>query len=192
MILDRITNLMIFAGTVVSTALCFRLDGRWNRKAGLSALRFFTLLSNLFCAAVSLLIAISLPEFSYRLWFLKYVSTCAVTVTFVTVMVFLGPAYGYKAMLSGLNFYLHLSGPLLALLSFCFMERVYDLPFGLSLVGNVPVLAYGLLYLYEVVLKARWEDFYGFNKGGKWPVSMTAMYIGGFMICVLVRFLYDI
>ncbi len=147
-------------------------------------------MSNLLCAAVSLCIAFALPGLPYGLWLLKYISTCALAVTFVTVMVFLGPSIGYREMLSGVSFCLHLSGPLLALLSFCFLERFYDLPFGLSLTGIIPVLAYSVLYLYEVVITARWEDFYGFNKQGRWPLSLAAMYIGGFLICMLVRLLY--
>ena len=116
-----------------------------------------------------------------------------VTVTLLTVIVFLGPALGYKSQLSGAGFYYHLVGPLLAIVSFCFLERVFDLSFVLSLLGIVPVLLYGLFYLYKVVLcpeEKRWEDFYGYNKSGKWPISFAAMMVGAFVICLLLRLLY--
>ena len=56
----------------------------------------------------------------------------------------------------------------------------------------LPVVLYGALYLYKVVLvpeESRWEDFYGFNKGGKWRTSFTAMIVGAFLVCVILRLL---
>ena len=85
-----------------------------------------------------------------------------------------------------------ISGPLLALLSFVFLERLYTLPFVTSLLGVIPVILYGFVYLYEVVMIGRWDDFYGYNKNGKWPVSMAAMFVGGFLVCVMVRFLFNL
>ena len=192
MLLDRLTNIFIFIYTVCSVVLCFRKDGRWDRSAGLRSLRFFTILSNLLAGIAAFLIFITLPRPPYWIWFVKYIAACSVTVTFLTVMVFLGPALGYKAMLSGKDLYLHLCGPLLTLLSFVFLERFYPLSFAAALLGAIPVIVYGLVYLYEVVMKGRWNDFYGYNKNGKWPVSMAAMYVGGFLVCVIVRALYNL
>ncbi len=192
-------DFVINAVIVICTALCFvldfRKDGVWSWKNGVQALRFFTLLSNLFCAGICLLLVFflrsgALPRW---VWVLKYIGTAAVTVTLFTVMVFLGPSVGYKNLLCGAGFYYHLAGPLLAIVSFCFLERLFELSFALSLLGIVPVLLYGLVYLYKVVLcpeARRWEDFYGYNKSGKWPVSFAAMLAGAFLICILLRFLY--
>lgn len=190
MLLDRLTNIFIFIFTAYSVILCFRKDGRWDRSAGLHSLRFFTILSNLFAGVAAFLIFITLPRSPYWIWIGKYIAACSVTVTFLTVMLFLGPAFGYKAMLSGRDFYLHLCGPLLSLLSFVFLERFYTLSFSTALLGIIPVIVYGLIYWYKVVLKSRWDDFYGYNKNGKWPVSMAAMFVGSFLICVIVRALY--
>jgi hypothetical protein len=30
----------------------------------------------------------------------------------------------------------------------------------------------------------RWDDFYGFNKNGKWPVMFAVMLTGTFLICL--------
>ena len=38
---------------------------------------------------------------------------------------------------------------------------------------------YRIIYAPE---ERRWEDFYGFNGGGRWKVSFTAMMIGAFLI----------
>ena len=192
-----ILDLLIFLCTLVSYVLCFRFEGKWKAQNGVAALRFFTILSNLLCALSSLLMALFLlkGQVPYGVWLLKYIGTASVAVTFVTVMVFLGPAAGYKAMLSGKDLYLHLIGPLLAIVSFCFTERLYPLTLPLALLGAVPVLLYGLFYLYKVVLgpdEGRWEDFYGYNKDGKWPVAFTAMIVGGALLCVVLWLLYHL
>ena len=111
----------------------------------------------------------------------------------LTVLFFLGPSIGYKPLLSGKDFYLHLLGPLLAIVGFCFFERFYPLALPLALTGLLPVILYGLVYLYKVVLcpeEKRWEDFYGYNKTGKWPLSFAAMMIGGALVCVALWGLY--
>ena len=51
----------------------------------------------------------------------------------------------------------------------------------------MPVLLYGAVYLYKVVFtpeERRWEDFYGFNKGGKWPAAFITMMAGAFAVCM--------
>ena len=51
----------------------------------------------------------------------------------------------------------------------------------------LPVVLYGLLYLYKIIYAPadrRWEDFYGFNKGGKWPAAFITMMAGAFAVCM--------
>lgn len=187
--MDTIINISIFVITGLSFIACFRKEGRWDLQKGLKSLRFFTILSNLFCAVSALLLVLSSSQWA---WLLKYVGTVAVTVTLLTVMFFLGPNMGYKQMFSRKDLYLHLCGPLMAILSFCFMERWYALSFPLSLLGILPVIIYGFVYLFEVVILKNWEDFYGYNKDGKWKLSMAAMFAGGFAVCMLIRILYSI
>ena len=188
-IMDNAINILIFVITAISFFFCFRKDGRWDLRAGKKSLRFFTILSNLFCAVSALLWVLSS---SYWAWLLKYVGTVAVTVTLLTVIFFLGPNMGYKPLFSGKDLYLHLCGPLLAIVSFCFMECQFALSFSLSLLGILPVITYGFVYLVEVVILKNWEDFYGYNKDGKWKISMAAMFAGGFAVCMLIRILYFI
>lgn len=187
--MDSVINILIFVITAISILAGFRKDGHWDLQKGKESFRFFTILSNLFCAISALLLVLSS---SYWTWLLKYTGTVAVTVTLLTVIFYLGPNMGYKQMLSGKDLYLHLCGPLLAIVSFCFMERWYDLSFPLSLLGILPVIIYGFVYLFEVVILKNWEDFYGYNKNGKWKLSMAAMFSGGFAVCILIRILYSI
>ena len=170
MVLAVLINFAVFGLTAGIYVSCFRdRDGNWSLNNGLRALRFFTLLSNLFCGLVSLLMGLALLG-SVPRW----------------------PSLGYSEMFRGRDLYLHLIGPVLAVVSFCFLERIYPLSFSASLIGLIPVALYGLFYLYKVVLcpeGQRWEDFYGFNKTGKWPISFAAMLLGAFVICLLLRLL---
>ena len=154
--------------------------------------RYFTVLSNLLCAAASVIAAVFHAAGGLSLWasVLKYVSTCAVTVTFATVMLFLGPAYGgVKELIKGEDLFLHVICPLLALATYCLFDKT-KIDSRSMLLGVLPVLLYGLLYLYKVLLAPkdrRWEDFYTFNRGGKWPVSFAAMLLGALAVSAFLK-----
>ena len=60
------------------------------------------------------------------------------------------------------------------------------------MLGIIPVILYGFLYLCKVIIRKQWEDFYGYNKTGKWPISMAAMFVGSFVVTLMVRCLYNL
>ena len=193
---STITNLVIFIITAYFTVGFFRKDGQWNIGRGKKAFRFFTCQSNVLCAMVSLLTAVFqisgyLPE---SVWILKYIGTAAVCVTMMTVLLFLGPIYSYKELLKGSDLFMHLITPLLALVSFVAFEK-REMGFGTSLFGMLPVLLYGPLYLYKTVYAPEgrnWDDFYAFNRNGKWPVAFAAMVTGTFLICIGIMALQNL
>lgn len=186
-----IINIAIFLTTLTILILYFRQDGRWQVDKGRKAFRFFTVLSNTFCAIAALAMAVSqiggaVPR---PVLLMKYLATVSVTVTLATVFLFLGPTMGgYRDLLKGDNLYMHLIGPVLAILSYAFLEK-REMAFPTALTGLIPVALYGGMYLYRVVYAPedrRWEDFYGFNKGGKWPLALAAMLGGTLIVCVLL------
>ena len=185
-----IINAGIFLTMLVILILIFRKDGTWQVEKGLKAFRFFTVLSNAFCAVAALMVAVSQirGEVSPAVLLMKYLGTVSVTVTLLTVFLFLGPSMGgYRELLSGENLYMHLIGPLLAILSYCLLEK-RQMSFSTALTGLAPVVLYGAMYLYRVVYAPedrRWEDFYGFNKGGRWPIAYGAMVAGTAILCAL-------
>lgn len=196
---DIILNLLIFLVTLALVVLFFRKDGKWVPERGRFAFRFFTCQSNVLCAVTALLTAVfrlagNLPEW---VWLLKYIGTAAVTVTMLTVFLFLAPSVGkdwVKVLLKGGDLFMHLLTPLLALFSFCVFEK-QGMTFPQSLTGMLPVVLYGPLYLYKILYapaEKRWDDFYGFNKGGKWPVSFAAMLAGTFLICLGIMALQNL
>ncbi len=191
-------NAFIFCVTAVWVTGCFRKDGKWNAERGKNAFRYFTVQSNTLCAAGALLTALSRTGGSVPawVWVLKYAGTAAVTVTMMTVLIFLGPKHGYRPLLKVKdgNFFLHLLTPLMALASFCVFEK-RGMSLGTALWGMAPVAFYGPLYLYKILYAPegkRWEDFYGFNAGGKWPVSYAAMVAGAFLICMGIMGLQNV
>lgn len=173
-------------------ALSFAAIAAHCKNAGVPVvMRFFTAQSNLFCGAVCLLTGILLLSGAVPYWLLvlKYAATAAVTVTFLTVMLYLAPfGPGYKFLLSGSDFFLHLVCPVLTILTYILWDHT-GMPFYMVLVGTLPVLLYGSLYLYKVVsgkAKRPWDDFYVFNKNGKWRISCAAMLMGGLIVSVLL------
>lgn len=202
---DKIRALISLAGNaviVIATAVCIlrdifrRRDGDDlpNRRKNLKTFRFFTTDSNVLAALTALIL---LPFELIRLtggaqapqWaiLLKYAGTAAVAVTMLTVLVFLGPTQGYGRMLGGPGLWVHLICPLLAVITFLFFDGGQPICYALSLTAVLPVVIYGGVYLTEVIIVKRWEDFYGFNRSGVWYVSLALMLIGAFVVVLELR-----
>ena len=65
---------------------------------------------------------------------------------------------------------------------------------GFAMLGVLPVAVYGTLYLCKVVFapeEKRWPDFYGFNAGGHWKISFSAMLIAAVLINLVFMLLQN-
>ncbi|MCR5403262.1 MAG: hypothetical protein K6E91_05495 [Butyrivibrio sp.] len=168
--------------------MLFWRDGKWCPSRAKNAFRFFTVQSNVLCAAAALcMLLFRDAEWTY---YLKIIGTAAVTVTMMTVLLFLGPSFGYRYMFKGSDLFMHLLTPLLALVSLCVFER-RGLSFAASFIGMTHVVLYAPLYLYKILYAPegkRWDDFYGFNRGGNWKISYVLMHIGTALICIAMYF----
>lgn len=152
--------------------------------AGAKCFRYFTIDSNILAAAASLILLPYLIRGRVPTWaaVLKFVGTVAVTVTFLTVVFFLGPTQGYRQMFAGVCLWLHLVCPLLAIFSLYLPEVRRPLPKKAWLFGVLPVAVYGAIYAVMLLILCRWEDFYGFNMGGFWYISLAAMLLLGALL----------
>lgn len=189
--------IVLLMGIALTQDLLKKVDGKL-RVENTATFRFFTTDSNILSSlgALVMLICVSCGGVSECAVLFKFVGTAAVTVTLLTVMLFLGPTQGYKNMLGGWGMYVHLFGPLMAIVSLCFFEDSMRISFAQSMLGMIPVVLYGAVYMFQVVVRGEerggWQDFYGFNGGGRWYVSIALMLLGAFGICNLLRFLYNL
>lgn len=129
---------------------------------GVRSLRYFTVLSNFLCAIAALIhfyflaVRKSAPRWVLRL---SYMGTAAVGVTLMVVLLFLGPLYGYIALLKGANLWFHLLIPLLAILDHILLEPGERPSFRDTFLCLIPVALYGLGYIANLLL----------NGVGEWP-----------------------
>lgn len=176
-------NVLAVVLTAVSVAGFYTVGGRGNMHVGGSlCFRYFTVDSNILAAAASVpVLAFAVRGKKLPQWALiaKFIAATAVGVTFFTVMFFLGPIMGYRAMFVGNNFFMHGVTPILSMLSFSLFEHGTPLTKKQALLGVLPTAVYATVYLVMVVLRGAenggWPDFYGFNRGGMWPISFGIM-----------------
>ncbi len=185
-----VPSAVINEAILFSTGLAlFALVRRTPREKLPESFRFFTVLSNLFCALTALVLLLcelfgAMPAGAVVF---KYVGTAAVTVTLCTVFFYLLPA---SRSLEGLltpwpEFIMHLVTPALAILSFLCFEKGRMTAWAIPL-AVLPVLLYGCLYLNRVVVARAWPDLYGFNKTGQWKRSFALMVAGAVVVAVLL------
>jgi len=195
----RTISIIVNAVIVIWTVYCMwdvivhGLEGNMTGKDW-TVFRYYTMDSNIFAAVTAAIMLISRIVKGQPQSFatnMKFYGTCTVTVTLLTVVAFLGPTIGYKKMFEGDNLYLHLIGPLLAIISFCYLDKGPKMRFvhvGKSL---VPTIIYAAVYALEVLVLKNWKDFYGFNRKGQWYISAAAMLVGAFVVAVIVKALHN-
>ncbi len=177
------------------------LDARESQKLaarGWRSLKYFTVLSNLFSGGVSLTYVFYAIIFAGQvpmwLFILKLEAAAAVMLTFLTVVLLLGPYYGFKPMYEGGNLWMHAVLPLLALLDCWLFVPVAQLPFWTTLCAMIPLVFYGIWYLARIVRHNvqpgdMTYDFYGFLRWGrdKVPAVMVGMLVFSWVISLLIR-----
>lgn len=168
--------------------MVFRGGGTLSSR-GLRSLKYYTVLSNLFCAVIAC-IWLALhgnPQYQRFLAVLKYTGAITIFLTFLTVVFFLGPIFGYRWMFAGSNFWFHLVIPLLCAAEFIFTNTY--IPTGTEkLAAVIPMLLYGCGYLGNILINGAGEgshtnDWYGFTRWGL-PVGVLIFVF----LCAVVYF----
>lgn len=175
-------------------------DGIGNmNQGGVRVLKYFTVDSNILAAIACLLVipyniqSIRRGEDAIPAWALtlKMIGTVAVTLTLAVVMLYFVPLVGPTAVLTGANFLLHLLCPLLAVVSLCFFERGRRFTKPEMLLGIIPAVLYGVVYLTRVVFLKDWEDFYAFNVGGFWYITIFAIPAVNYLFALAIRAVHN-
>ena len=132
--------------------------------SGWEMLKFFTVESNILMGIAALISLIYILIGAYPRWVcvFKYVATGTVTLTFLTVMFYLGPTLGYAMMLKDANLFMHLITPVLAIAHLFLLEpKLEKMRFINSTVLSIfPMITYGIAYLSNIFI----HDGYGNSK----------------------------
>lgn len=151
-ILRRVLSIVLNLAIVYMEPIAARLS--WEA-VGVQMFSFYTENSNFFTAFVCLLMAVfqlralltgrEVPRWVKRL---KYIATCCLTMTFLTVVFILAPYYkdegGVVFLLTASSMlYHHLLNPLCAFVSFVFLEREPRLSGKNVFCALIPTLLYG-------------------------------------------------
>ncbi len=142
-----VTNIIILIIEVIAVIAIFFLKGR-------KAIVHYTVLSNIVQLFTSALMVFGMCKkknepIPSKLYLIRYLAACMLTLTFIVVLFYLGPQKGFiREFLKNANSVLHLLVPLLSLISFLFWEKDQQLQGKyLFLFPTVLTLIYGLFVL---------------------------------------------
>lgn len=159
---------------------------------------YFTVLSNIFMAFVSILvILIALKKKPSKTQTkiidnIYLIATTSLILVFLVVAFFLAPrSENYFFLFSDYNFFMHFFNPLLATISLLLLKKP---KFNLisRLLTLLPPFIYAIIYFFFVMVLKAWPDFYNFTFGGKIyyaTISLTVIMVTVFIISSLLSFL---
>lgn len=164
----------------------------------------FTILSNIFLGIVALVSGVislvkhdePLPR-ALKTWYLVAVS--AGILTFLTVVLFLGPlrvarGKNYLDLLAETMFFLHFFDPVLAAVTLVFFPETTKITLKSRLLATLPIVIYAIPYVIFVILLKIWPDFYGVTFGGRYyltPLVFLVFWVVIFAIASLLAFLHN-
>lgn len=146
----------------------------------LSALKYFTVDSNILLGITAIIAAIDEKSVldgkksgvSTSTLIAKLVGTVGVTLTMIVTVFYLVPitaaTYGVFALFTYSNFFLHLLNPILAIITFLFFEQTDKIAFRHTFTGIVPMLIYAVYYVSTALAHSsdgrvlKGYDWYGF------------------------------
>lgn len=169
--------IICLAGAGVGRMIDHKDDADVLMASGLENLKYFTVLSNIFCLIVAIIfIVLSLMRKKCPI-ILKLISVSGVALTFAIVAFFLAPMYPDLNMYEGTNRFFHLIVPIVAMIEFIMYEQERKMPFKYTFFAAIPSLIYGNFYLANCLINGIGEwpetnDWYGFLNWG-YPVGMV-------------------
>lgn len=137
---------------------------------GIDNFKYYTVLSNVLCGVVAL-IRLICKKTSEKIRLLKYTAAGVVTVTFLTILLFLGPLYGYSNMYKNANLWFHLIIPIVALIDIYVTDAGPRFKIKTLFLTTIPTVIYGTVYLANNLINGvgTWpntNDWYGFLNWG--------------------------
>ncbi|MBR6521060.1 MAG: hypothetical protein IKT47_00155 [Oscillospiraceae bacterium] len=174
------------------------------QEVGLKTFRMFTVLSNMFVgitAAMSIPFAVDgIRQKNYHLprWIvnLTLVSVTCISLTFVITLFILSPQAGFVLMMATRsNLFLHTIVPLLAILSFLFINVYHTVKVKTTFYALLPVFAYAVIYLISAIAigeaNGGWRDHYHFQELMPWYFLFVIIMILTFGLSNLLRVVHN-
>ena len=173
-ILNILTFLLVLVGVIVMITIGSKALGETN----ITVFKYFTFQSNIFMGAVALVYAIyqlliilnKRDKLPHVLLVFNHVGVTAVGLTFLIVIFFLAPGYGFDKMYNNANLFFHALVPIVAMINYMFLEKECSFKFINTLFSIIPSLLYGIVYFIVVAsLNAYGDiniDFYMFGANG--------------------------
>ena len=194
-------NFLAFILTCVGTYVMLKgIDADEHLAAdGWGSIKYFTVQSNLLYGvyagifAVCELIYGTAEAMPAVLYLLKYIFTVGVTLTMLTVLLYLAPIVekSYPPLFKGANLYFHLLVPLLGIISFCFFEKSAEISVPQVFLGLIPFGGYSIYYAINALSHAEngqvsiKYDWYSFLAKGtdKSVIAFVVMLAAGTAVC---------
>ena len=158
--------------------------------------QFFTTDSNILAVAAAFVVMIfDIKILRGKAIILKFAGTACLMITFLTSLFYLVPMYGFSFIFGGTFLHMHMTAPLMSLLSLCIFEKGERLSFMKSHLAYVPMAVYAAVYfiMVSVIGEANggWRDLYSFGKNGIGFITI-AIIAEDIIVVNLIRIAYNL
>ena len=173
-----ILNVLIFLLVLTGVILMFTIGSGALAENKITVFKYFTLQSNVFMGVVALIYAVfqlliikgKKDKLPHVLLVFNHVGVTAVGLTFLVVIFFLTPGYGFDKMYNNANLFFHAIVPLAAMINYMFLEKECAIKFTNTPFCAIPPFIYGVVYMIIVVANNGYGnlkyDFYMFGANG--------------------------
>ena len=177
-IISFILNIIAFLMVLTGTIIMFTIGSGALADNSLSVFKYFTFQSNLFMGIVALIYAIyqflilknKKDKLPHVLLVFNHIGVTAVGLTFLIVILFLAPGYGFDKMYNQANLFFHALVPIVAMINYMFFEKECAIKFKETFLAIIPSLLYGIVYFIVVASLNGYGnleiDFYMFGANG--------------------------
>ena len=192
--ISLILNVIIFVLVCIGTILMLFGIQFMGPEDGFSAtkiemFRFYTVDSNILMGIASFIFIVweskilkgSRNEIPEKAYVFKLITTVGVSLTFLTVVLYLAPiaSHGYFSMFRNSNLFFHFFVPVFSIISFCFCEKTDTIAFKHTFTGTATMVIYALFYTTNVLVHAEngkvspVYDWYWFVQNGIWSILVV-------------------
>ena len=191
-----IGNILVFLLVLAGTIVMMTIGSGALAENSLSVFKYFTFQSNIFMGVVAfiygyyqlLILRNKKDKIPHVLLVFNHVGVTAVGLTFLIVILFLAPGYGFDKMYNNANLFFHALVPVVAMINYMFFEKECAIKFKETVCSMIPCTLYGIVYFIVVASQNGYGnvkiDFYMFGANG--PV------VGAFNFIAVISIAYAI